>query len=136
MEPEASIARHARSGPVVEVERVDGLEGVLVEERTLVGVEAALVLGKRVGPGLDGGYAAGPELAGHVAEAGPEEERDPGRVAGDRAELPAAEYGVGGPPPVEVLPPLPEGQVVNERRRDEVRDVVRRQRPVTPLFEG
>src|SRR6185295_18205565 len=86
---EAPNAGHPRPRAVVEVERIRGLEGILVEEGPLGGVEALQVLGKDVSG--DGGDAADAELAGHVAGSGAEVERRPRRVAEDRAELPAAE---------------------------------------------
>src|SRR5712691_6471715 len=88
---EAAHAGHAVARAVVEVERAHGLESVPVEQRALGRVEAARILREGIGPRLDGGYAAGPELRGHIAEAGAEEEWDPGGVAEQRADLPSAQ---------------------------------------------
>src|SRR6185436_16035431 len=90
---EAADAAHAITGAVIEVERADGLERVLVEQRTLGGVEAALVLQEGVRSRLQCRDAADPELRRHVAEAGPEEERDGRRVAEQRADLPSSKDG-------------------------------------------
>ena len=136
VEAEAPEVRHAGPGPVVEVERVDGLERVLVEQRALVRVVARQVLGERIRPGLEGGDAAGPELPGHVAEAGPEEERDARRVAEERARLPSAQDGVGHAPLVEVLPSLAEGQLVDHGRRQHMGDIIGGQRVVPVLLVG